>query len=119
MSEDNEFLWRAGQYYALPLLDLVQEVPGPRANEAWVELTRREQAWRSCSDKIAELESAIKRLTRPRNTRRREWPDEGQEIHCWRAGEWEPHKYESEWSMRGHLWLPAPPPPEEEEETND
>jgi hypothetical protein len=50
---------------------------------------------------------------RIRDTREGEWPEVGQEVHCWRADEWEPHTYSTEWSMRSHLWLPAPPHPEE------
>lgn len=48
-----------------------------------------------------------------KDTREGEWPEAGQMVHCWRAGEWESHVYRSRQSMRSDLWLPAPPPPEE------
>jgi len=58
--ESIEFLWCSGQHSALPLLELVQAVPGPRSKAAWAELTRRERAWRGLGERVAELEDIKK-----------------------------------------------------------
>ena len=56
---------------------------------------------------------------RIRNTRKGEWPEEGQRVHYWDGDEWWSWQYgrESEafdglWATDcQRLWLPAPPPP--------
>lgn len=51
---------------------------------------------------------------RVRDTRKGEWPDEGQRMQVWDECEWSPwiHVDDAE-GFDGRYWLPAPPPPEE------
>ncbi len=62
MESDIEHMWRTGHHSALPLLDLVQEVPGPRSKEAWAELVRRERAWQASGERVTELEGGKTKL---------------------------------------------------------
>lgn len=51
---------------------------------------------------------------RVRDTRKGEWPEEGQRMQVWDECEWSPwiHVDNAE-GFDGRYWLPAPPPPEE------
>lgn len=63
---------------------------------------------------LAKEVQRLQALQVPRDTRKGQWPDEGQHIHVWWCYEWTPMVYRKA-SSNAHqlelrcLWFPAPP----------
>lgn len=62
---------------------------------------------------VVTLATEVERLraaTIPKDTRKGEWPEEGQKIWVW-GSSWFPWTMKQPWESVDHLWFPEPPPP--------
>jgi hypothetical protein len=66
---------------------------------------------------LADEVERLRALHTPRDTRKGEWPEEGQDIQRWFGNDYGWRSYRGGDNMHVYLWLPAPPAPSPPTET--
>lgn len=110
-------------HYRTAAPDLARECE--RRGELCERVATKRDAYEDEADRLAsKLGDALQIITnledlhRVRDTRKGEWPDEGERVHSWDGDEWwswqhGPEAKGFDGELKYHFWLPAPPPPTE------